>query len=257
MIEEGEKSLIISDVHLGYEEELARTGIHVPPQHLRVVRKIEECISKYSPDHIVFLGDIKHRIATVSWREARQVREVVERLKASIASITITPGNHDVGIYSLVGDVARVAPSRGVSMGRAWLLHGHTWPIPESITHRLIIIGHTHPAVQLREEGVAIRRRVFLLCRTERRRLASLMAQRPGYAERLESYSRRGEIDLLVMPHFNDSMSGVDVAKITDSRAASPLLRSGAFRVEDAEALMLDGTLLGRVRDIGGLMDEG
>ncbi len=180
----------------------------------------------------------------------KQVREFVREVRSLVREVIIAPGNHDVGIFSLTEGFVSIMPSRGFSIGNKWLLHGHTWPHPETLSKDVIIIGHTHPVLKLVEDDLPVRQRVYLLIRSKRSRLYDALAARPGYSELVKSYNKRGFIKLLVMPHFNPAAGGVEVEQLVLSRMGSPLLRSGVFNIRDALVLSLGGVILKSVQEI-------
>ena len=56
-----EKTLVIGDLHLGYEEMLINKGILVPKAQLKeTLRDLEELVKKTRPLRIVINGDLKH-----------------------------------------------------------------------------------------------------------------------------------------------------------------------------------------------------
>jgi metallophosphoesterase superfamily enzyme len=113
----------------------------------------------------------------------------------------------------------------GLYVGDAWLLHGHTWPHPEALERDLIIIGHTHPVLRLFEDEAAVRQRVYPLARTRKARLYEALLTRRGYGELVKSYSMKGAMRLLVMPHFNQAARAVEVGQLVNSKMGSPLFR--------------------------------
>lgn len=247
--EGGRRYLVLSDLHLGIEEEARAKGIHLPSMLPSILESVKVLLNNFGPASLVLLGDVKHRIAGVSWREARQVREFVMQMRPLVEGLIIVPGNHDVGIYSLTEGLALIMPSRGFGIGDLWLLHGHTWPHPEVLSRDLIIIGHTHPVVKLVEDDLPARQRVYLFMKSRRSLLYNALEARPGYGELVKSYSRRGNIKLLVMPHFNPAAGGVEVEQLIHSMAGSPLLRSGVFDFKDALVLSLEGVILKSIQE--------
>ncbi|MEM2040718.1 MAG: metallophosphoesterase [Nitrososphaerota archaeon] len=242
--EGGRRYLVLSDLHLGIEDEGRDRGIHLPSMLPSILESVKGLLNNFGPVSLVLLGDVKHRIVGVSWREARQVREFVMEVRPLVEELIIAPGNHDVGIYSLTESFASIMPSRGFGIGDKWLLHGHTWPHPEALSRDLIIIGHTHPVLRLVEDDLPTRQRVYLFMKSRRSRLYDALETRPGYGELVKSYGRRGNMKLLVMPHFNPAAGGVEVEQLIHSKMGSPLLRSGVFDVKNALVLSLEGVIL-------------
>ncbi|MEM0482916.1 MAG: metallophosphoesterase [Nitrososphaerota archaeon] len=240
----GRKYLIVSDLHLGYEVELAREGIHFPNQLPSILERLLRLLESHSADTLILLGDVKHRVAGVSWRESRQVVDLLQALKERIEEVIITPGNHDAGIMSLAGGMAKVVSGRGIRVGEAWMLHGHCWPPPQAADAKIIIMGHTHPVISL-ARGPGSRRKVFLTMKAPCSKVVKVLSEKMGGAS---TARRRGQVSLLVMPHFNNALQGVELFQLlSGGRGVSPLLRSELFSPSDASILMLDGSRLGSV----------
>ena len=52
--------LIISDLHLGVEEELAETrGVQFPPQHPVILERIAKLVEKHDVSRLYIIGDVK------------------------------------------------------------------------------------------------------------------------------------------------------------------------------------------------------
>ncbi|MCS7095148.1 MAG: metallophosphoesterase [Thaumarchaeota archaeon] len=246
----GRRYLLVSDIHLGYELELASKGVRAPPQAPKVTRHLLELGEECGAEVLVLMGDVKHRIAGVSWREEVGVRSMLDDLSREFDEIVVLPGNHDAGISELIGDLGRVVGSRGIRIGDYWVMHGHTWPLPESVTVSAYVIGHTHPTAVIRTSEGTLRMKVNLLIESARSRLVKAIASRPGYSETFEGLRFRGRIKLLILGHFSSMAPGVDVSELSSSSRTSPLLRSGAFNVLDADVLSTSGELLGRLGEL-------
>lgn len=240
----------MTDVHLGYELELASKGIRVPPQAPKVTGYLLGLGERSGAEVLVLMGDVKHRVTGVSWREEVGVRAMLEGLSKAFEEIVVLPGNHDAGISELIGGLGRVAGSRGIRIGEYWVMHGHTWPLPESLNAKTYVIGHTHPTAVIRTPEGNVRMKVHLLIEGSRSRLARAVASRPGYSEAFAVSRVRGRVRLLILAHFSPMAPGVDVSALPSSGRTSPLLRSGAFNVLDADVLSTSGELLGRLGEL-------
>ena len=58
------------------------------------------------------------------------------------------------------------------------------------------------------------------------------------------------KLETIIFPSFNPIISGVPLNIERRGRYIGPLLSSGAFDVRKAEAYMLDGTELGKIKQI-------
>ena len=96
LIEEGsERTLVVADLHIGWEINLVDKGIHIPSQIARLQTKLLQVIEAYKPERIIFLGDIKQAIPRISFEEWRSVPEFLEAVQKYVGDISVVLGNHD------------------------------------------------------------------------------------------------------------------------------------------------------------------
>ncbi len=153
------KTLIISDLHIGYEGSLS--GVILPRFHLEdLMKKLRDMIRKAKPDEVVICGDLKHEFGRVSEQEWRDSLKVLDYLMSK-AKVIIVAGNHDKNLY-------RIARKRGLNIVDELEIEGHfithgdiIKDIPDSC--HTVVIGHEHPAVGLREGGRVERFKCFVI----------------------------------------------------------------------------------------------
>ena len=58
------KTLLIADLHIGWEMELQKKGIHVPSQTPKLLSKLTAILGKYKPQRLVILGDVKYTVVS-------------------------------------------------------------------------------------------------------------------------------------------------------------------------------------------------
>ena len=73
-----ERVLVVSDLHIGWELALTEKGIHVPSQTSKMLDKMLQLIKAQRLTSLIFLGDVKHTIATAEWGEWRDVPDFFE-----------------------------------------------------------------------------------------------------------------------------------------------------------------------------------
>ncbi len=251
LIDKPVKSLVISDIHFGFEAELAERGIRIPSQTQRIRELLISLVDELGIQRMVFLGDLKHQVPLSSWIEWREMPEVIRKLAEREIELILIPGNHDGGVGEILGDLVRYESSKGVLVEgerKIYLLHGHAWPSPEVLEAELVIMGHLHPVVSLRTDvGSVVRRKVWLYLRGDKSVLSEKLGVKP---------KRRGKIELLVLPAFNPILSGLSVNSLPPKEKLWPLIRSGAFNLDSAEAITLKGENLGEVKLLRELLME-
>ena len=91
------EALVLSDLHIGIENELREYGVYADSQIIQMESMIQEMYDEYKPKEIILLGDIKHSIPSTPFYEKKHLYEFLKRLQ-SYAKIHIIPGNHDGSI---------------------------------------------------------------------------------------------------------------------------------------------------------------
>ncbi|MGQ9583164.1 MAG: metallophosphoesterase [Thermoplasmatota archaeon] len=235
VVHRGEKHIVLADLHIGIEDELASRGVRVPDQTERALERALALVGRTRPGALILLGDVRHRVPLAGAGERGRVERFFKSLSSELGEkvrIVVVRGNHDAGLRNMVPRSVGVVP--WVRLGPCGLLHGHTWPPPELRTCATLVVGHSHPSVLLADErGRAIVEPCWLRAR-------------PTAAGRLR-YPRLSRV--VVMPAFNDIRSGAPV-NVKGALLLGPLFRSGAVDLAGAEVHLPDGASLGRVREL-------
>ena len=79
---EKDRILVISDLHLGFEEYLNKQGLFVPrTQYKKIGENLEKIINFVGKiKKIIILGDLKHEFGTVSSQEWGEVSKLIDFL---------------------------------------------------------------------------------------------------------------------------------------------------------------------------------
>ena len=191
-----EKTLIIGDLHLGYEEMLINKGILVPKAQLKeTLRDLEELVKKTRPLRIVINGDLKHEFGRVLGQEWKDTLTLIDWIGKLGIKLIIIKGTHD----SILKPILRKRSLETVDsllLGKIFIFHGDKEiKIPSGV--KTLIIGHEHPAITLREGKKTEKFKCFLRGQW------------------------RGK-GLIVLPAFNPLVEGTDI--LTES-AISPLVK--------------------------------
>ncbi|MCW4008434.1 MAG: metallophosphoesterase [Candidatus Bathyarchaeota archaeon] len=261
---EGAKTLVIADPHLGWELTLYEKGIHVPSQTSKLLQKLTTLLSKYKPDTLLILGDVKYTVVTAEPGEWRDIPEFFIQLKNYVKNIAIVRGNHDANLEPLLPEGIRLLPATGTIVGDVGLFHGHKWPSPMLLKCKTLIMGHLHPVVVFRDpSGLKITRQVWVKAKCHTGQLATLLLQKSNIKvedsaeatiKKHYNFAPR-TTQIFLMPSFNDFLGGrpINEAAQKEGQAPSmigPVLRSKTVDLDNAEIYLLDGTYLGTLNQL-------
>jgi metallophosphoesterase superfamily enzyme len=237
VVENAERVLVIADLHIGIESDLEAHGVHIPSQGRGRLDRILACIEDGRPDLVLLLGDVKHSVPLTTRQEYRELPLLLREIR-SRAPMKLVPGNHDGGIERFLEE-GELLPARGALIDGVGYLHGHTYPDPSLLGH-LLVIGHHHPMIALRDEvGCALRDRAYLLTSVDEGCL--------GLGDEGRGEGEPGPTRVLVMPAFNE-LTGYDLTGMGES-TLGPLSRCMDF--VNAEVFLTDGTYLGLLGCLG------
>ncbi len=192
-----EKTLVIADIHIGYEEALNKQGVLVPRfQFKELMQRLEKILKKVKPKIVVVNGDLKHEFGLISETEWRHTLRFLDLIGKYVKKIILVRGNHD----TILGPIAKKRNIEIVEefmVNNVLIVHGHKIPkLKKGI--KTIIMGHEHPALSLTDYPRTEIYKTFLIGKFKRR-------------------------DLVVMPSFFLVNEGTDVLK---ERLLSPLIKN-------------------------------
>lgn len=249
LIEKPEPTIVVSDIHFGFEEELRERGIRVPSQTWKITECLIKMIEMWNPRRLIVLGDLKHKIPHSSLIEWEEMPKAIEEIRKKGVEIILVPGNHDGNIKKILGDSVTYAPSHGllIECGRKlFLYHGHRWPSADVVKSDIVLMGHLHPMINFRTEvGGIVKKPVWLLLEGDKRSLVKVFREKYGLKVR-----GSGRIDLIVLPAFNPILSGISINNLKPRDRLWPLVRAGSFTLSKAEMILLSGHRLGRVEQV-------
>ena len=233
-------ALLISDIHLGLEKELAKKGFRVPSYTVKMVDRIRNLAEAHRPEKIVILGDVKHTVGRVEDIDWGVIPWFFETMLDLFPAVEVVPGNHDGSIKTVLPQKVVLHLSEGTVLGRGrskvGVAHGHAWPSEKAMACRNLVIGHSHFTYEMRDSlGTRSREAAWVFAKYD---VARMMAK-AGYKTRA-----RGEGQLRVMPPFNRMVGGQPI-NAGKSFEFGPVLSSGAINIEKADIFLLDGTRVG------------
>ena len=183
-------TLVICDLHIGYESVLECEGLHLPRIQTETMREsLLDIIDRYSPDSFLILGDLKHEFSrnlTQEWSEARRILGTLQ----DHGEVLIVRGNHDNYLANIATRLGiRLVEEYGAS--GIFFAHGH---LPNK--NRPLVMGHEHPSVRLFDSvGAYVKLPCFVHFEREQ---------------------------VLVMPAFSPLAAGTDIT--SGAQAMSPVL---------------------------------
>ena len=195
---EKEKILIISDLHLGYEDAIVNSGVFIPRfQVQEIIRRFLRIAEKAGKvNALIINGDFKHEFGRTTRNEWIDSKKILEEFSKYCDKIVIVKGNHDIRLDTFKKGI-NLEIVKSIQLGKYLILHGEEIPkeIPKMV--KTIIIGHEHPAVSIRDEIRAEKFKCFLVGKWKGKNLVS-------------------------MPAFNPVVEGTDVQK---EKLLSPFLK--------------------------------
>ncbi|MBI4918778.1 metallophosphoesterase [archaeon] len=188
------QTIVISDLHLGYEGYLEKRGVLVPRFQLKdTIVQIKELLNKFKVKRVILNGDVKHEFGKILSQEWKDITKLFHILNDY--EVIVVKGNHDVILYPIT-DKKNITLVPEYRIDDVLFIHGDYAPkLDKKI--KTIIMGHEHPAISFKEKGRVERYKCFL----------------------------KGEYlskTLIVQPSFNPLIEGSDVMK---EQFLSPLLK--------------------------------
>ena len=254
------KTLVVADPHLGWEMGLRDKGIHVPSQTSKLLRKLVSVLSKYKPDALLILGDVKYTVVATKPGEWHDIPAFFIDLKNYAKDISIVRGNHDANLEPLLPENISLLPATGTIVGDVGLFHGHKWPSPTLLKCKTIVMGHLHPVVVFRDPaGFKITRQVWVKAKCDTPQLSKTLLQKqrikiegtPEETVKKQYNFKPRTSQIFIMPSFNDFLGGrpINETKPRKKRQTptmiGPVLRSETVDLDNSEIYLLDGTYLG------------
>lgn len=193
---EKESILCFSDTHIGYEDSLAKQGLMMPKQQFELtLKRLEKILDKAGPvETILINGDIKDDFGEITDAEWRELKQLFGFLDTKANNIILIKGNHDTFLPPIAKKF-EITLLEKYEQGEFCFIHGDILPDTKK---RVIIIGHEHPALTMRDGSRRESFKCFLLGKYKKH-------------------------ELIVLPSFNQITEGHD---ILDGDRQSPLLEN-------------------------------
>ena len=241
------KILIIADLHMGLEHQLYQEGITIAPQAEKFKETIGELLKMTKAERLVILGDLKHKVPGISFRELKELPKLVDYLTKKV-HVILTKGNHDVELKE-ISESIEVHGSHGFSIGAYGFFHGHAWPDKKLLGCDYLFTAHIHPVVEFVDDfGFSIFEKVWVEGKLDEKILRKKYKIK-NKSEKKKKNEKLGKMETIIFPSFNPIISGVPLNS-KRKKYIGPILTSGALNLNKSEAYMLDGTRLGKIKKI-------
>ncbi len=223
--------ICIADLHIGIEVQLRRSGFSIPSQAPVMLKSLEALASR--ADRLMILGDVKHRIPAVGYKENREIPPFMCRLQEMYKGIRVVAGNHDGGLSTVLPEGVESIGGPGQRLDDVGVCHGHVWPSKEAMSGTRLVMGHIHPSVQL-TDSIGARSNEKCWVRANFRKKKVL--------ERFESCPQ----ELVIVPAFNPLLTGTPINAGKGTRLG-PIFRNQLVDERKLNIYLLDGSNLGAV----------
>lgn len=214
-----DKILVISDLHIGYEEYVLGKSLFARTQLKEMIDKLERIFNdlkkkKINIEQIILLGDLKHEFGKISESEWRETLKFLEYLLKKTKDIKLIRGNHD----NILGPIAEKKEIKildyykiKINSKGVCFLHGDKI-YSDCLKSDVLVIGHLHPAITLYDRYKKEKFKCFL-------------------RGRLKNKGEKKEKEVYVLPSFIPLIWGCDMNELKD------LKEKGEFSIIDWKSL--------------------
>ncbi|MCL5440556.1 MAG: metallophosphoesterase [Candidatus Marsarchaeota archaeon] len=222
-------SIVVADMHLGYEGAMAGEGAFLPKVNLKeICREVKEGIARSGAERVIVDGDIKSEFSKVSVDELNELHGFASFLEKEGVMPVLVKGNHDNFVDRYRGAFRMEIYGGHAEIGEYLFLHGDKEPARIKRRTRMVVMGHEHPAITI---STALGRREKVKCFL---------------------YGRYRGKGLLVLPAIGYFSTGMDVGAAGHGML-SPILRRGGIGSMHAIACAYGSTIdFGKVSDLRG-----
>ncbi len=152
--------VVISDLHVGFEEGLEEKGYTIPDQTSNVLERLKE-LTKVS-NKLIILGDVKHSIFL---HDRMRLLLFLSKLSELFTKVIIVKGNHDGGLEKFTNGYKNISVVPELMINNSLLIHGHKYASKEAMMKaKIILTGHFHSAHRLKDHlGTIVTRKTWII----------------------------------------------------------------------------------------------
>ena len=150
-------------------------------------------------------------------QEWKDIPEFFEDINKEGSNIQVILGNHDGNLEPLLPETVKITPPTGASFGDVGLFHGHAWPAPELLECKILVTGHIHPTVAIRDPmGFRMTKQVFVKVPCNGEKLTKALLTRLGTKTGVDVSGVLNKLyniklnvsQLFIIPSFNQFLGG-------------------------------------------------
>jgi len=171
-----EKVLVISDLHIGYENSLNSAGVFLPRfQFEQILGDLKRIFARTGKvKGVVINGDLKHEFGRISEQEWSETLKVLKFLKENSEKVVLVKGNHDKSLEPIARRM-KIEVEDFYVKGNTCFSHGERL-IPECFDKKIgrIVLGHRHPAVSISDKHKKERYKCFLVGKYKKKEVVIL-----------------------------------------------------------------------------------
>ena len=232
------KTLVITDLHVGVEYELTKSGIRIHKQIEKFLHIISKLSKLTNASQLIILGDVKHKVPGMTIQEIKDIPKFFEQLKTIFKKVIVAQGNHDADLHYILPDGVKLYGSKGFRIGKYGFFHGHAWPSKRLIKCDYLFMGHIQPSIEFKDKlGYRSRQQVWLKGKLNQ-----------DVIKKKYKVTSTGKLNIIIFPAFNRLLGSSNVA--SKEGMSGPLLTSKSMNLDEMRTYLLDGTYLGMLKTI-------
>ncbi len=213
------RTVVVADIHIGKELKLLESGINF----LNASENMADVLLKICKDKksksLIIIGDLKDSILYPDKKEYNLIKAFFDRFEGF--EIRVAKGNHDSHleeIFKLLRINAII--EKEIFIEDAVLLHGNALPSEEAMNKKIMFSAHAHAIIEKNNNE-----RVWLK--------APIGFGAMKYYKQFNPKEK-----LILVPHFNNILSGLDVSRIYNFM---PIFRNNIFDFKKISIFDLEG----------------
>ena len=243
--------LVISDIHIGFEDKINRNGVFIDPKKNvdELIEVLSNTINKTQIDNLIILGDLKSSVSVITKSEWNNVPYFIDSL-SKLCNIYLVPGNHDGNITHLVSNNVNLMSVKGMEINNILLTHGHSIPTIGNNINK-IVTGHLHP-ILIKEGNILNGQKVWIKI---------ILKKNQKVSKNITRENPERQIEFIIIPHFNNYLNhhvGSTIEYYSKGKSKLPLLHNlitkKQWKMEEVFVISLEGAIVGSEKELNKIL---